>query len=122
MPARDQDRTRFPYVPFYVDDWLSSDAIAGFTLEQEAAYLRLLLRQWKAFDGQLPKDETLLAGYTRLGARWARVGRPILKRCFEERANGYVNLRLREEWLRVRGRSEQAKAAAAERWKGNGHG
>ena len=120
MSVREQEHTRFPYVPFYVDDWLSSDTIAGFTLEQEAAYLRLLLRQWKAPDGQLPKDEGLLAGYTRLGARWKKVGRPIIQRCFVERANGYVNERLREEWLRVRDRSEKAKVAAGKRWNGNG--
>lgn len=122
MPTREVDKTRFPYVPFYVDDWLSSDAIAGFTLEQEAVYLRLLLRQWKAADGQLPKDEALLAGYSRLGPRWPKVGRPIVKRCFVERADGLVNLRLREEWLRVRSKSEKAKAAADKRWSDNGEG
>src|SRR4051812_12134483 len=122
MPPREQEKTRFPYVPFYVDDWLSSDSIAGFTLEQEAVYLRLLLRQWKATDGQLPKDESLLAGYSRLGARWAKVGRPIVKRCFVERADGLVNPRLREEWLRVRSKSQKAKAAADKRWSENGNG
>jgi uncharacterized protein YdaU (DUF1376 family) len=110
------ERPRFPYVPFYVDDWLSSDAIAGFTLEQEAAYLRLLLRQWKAPDGKLPKDEARLAGYSRLGARWAKVGRPIIKRCFVERGGAYVNPRLHVEWLRVRDKSQKAQAAAEERW------
>lgn len=125
MPTRTDEKTRFPYVPFYVDDWLSSDAIAGFTLEQEAVYLRLLLRQWKASDGQLPKDEGLLAGYSRLGHRWAKVGRPIIQRCFVERTGGWVNPRLREEWLRVRSKSEKAKAAADLRWSqgsGNGNG
>lgn len=116
MTHRDTDKARFPYMPFYVDDWLSSDTIAGFTLEQEAAYMRLLFRQWKAPDGQLPKDEMLLAGYTRLGPRWRKVGRPIIQRCFVERAGGLVNLRLREIWLHVRARSKQASAAASARW------
>lgn len=120
--ATTAERPRFPYVPFYVDDWLSSDAIAGFTLEQEAAYLRLLLRQWKAPDGLLPKDEHQLAGYSRLGTRWSKVGRPIIKRCFVARGGGYVNLRLRTEWLRVRDKSQKAAAAAAERWGRNGGG
>lgn len=117
MAAHDGDnKARFPYLPFYVDDWLSSDSIAGFTLEQEGAYLRLLLRQWKAPDGQLPKDEALLAGYSKLGARWRKVGRPILQRCFVERASGYVNERLRSIWLRVREKSSKARAAAGKRW------
>lgn len=118
MPTRDeQDKTRFPFLPFYVDDWLSSDAVSGFTLEQEAVYLRLLMRQWKAADGQLPKDEKLLAGYSRLGKeRWRKIGRPILQRCFVERASGLVNLKLREIWLRTREKSAKAKAAAEKRW------
>ena len=109
-------RSRLPYMPLYVDDWLSSDTITSFTLEQEAAYARLLMRQWKAPDGQLPKDESVLASFSRLGARWKKVGRPIIQRCFVERAGGLVNLRLRQEWLRVRERSCKARAAAAERW------
>lgn len=103
-------------MPFYVDDWLSSDTIVGFSLEQEAAYLRLLLRQWKASDGQLPKDEGVLASYSRLGTKWRRAGRPILQRCFVERAGGFVNVKLREIWLRTREKSAKAKAAAEKRW------
>ena len=115
MDTRRKD-SKFPYMPFYVDDWLSSDTVAGFTLEQEAAYLRLLIRQWKAPDGQLPKDERVLASYAKLGTRWGKVGRPIVQQCFVERAGGLVNLRLREIWLHVKSRSAKAKAAAEKRW------
>ena len=121
MPAQDANsKSRFPYMPFYVDDWLSSDTVASFTLEQEAVYMRLLFRQWKAPDGQLPKDEAVLAGYARLGSRWRKVGRPIIQRCFVERADGLVNLRLREIWLHVRSKSKKAKAAAEARWERDG--
>jgi uncharacterized protein YdaU (DUF1376 family) len=68
----------------------------------------------------LPKDEAALARYSRLGGRWAKLGRPIIRRCFVRRGGGYVNLRLHAEWLHVRGRSEQARAAAAKRWHRNG--
>lgn len=111
-----EDKARFPYMPFYVDDWLSSGAVASFTMEQQAAYFRLLIQQWKAHDGQLPKDETVLAGYSGLGSKWRKVGRPIIQRCFVERSGGLVNVRLREIWLHVRAKSKQAKAAAGARW------
>jgi uncharacterized protein YdaU (DUF1376 family) len=103
-------------MPFYVDDWLSSDTVESFTLEQQGAYLLLLLRQWKAKDGYLPKDETTLARWSRLGARWRKVGRPILDQCFVERAGGYVNLRCRRLWEEVKDKSASAKRAAELRW------
>lgn len=108
--------SRFPYMPFYVDDWLSSDTIAAFTLEQQAAYLLLLLRQWKAPNGQIPKDEAVLASYTKLGPRWRKVGRPIVQQCFVERAEGFVNLKLRGIWLETKSKSAKAKASADRRW------
>jgi uncharacterized protein YdaU (DUF1376 family) len=103
-------------MPFYVDDWLSSDAVESFSLEQQAVYLRLLLRQWKARDGMLPKDEASLARWSGLGAKWPKVGRPVLARCFTEHANGYINPRCRELWEHIRERTAKAHRAAAIRW------
>jgi uncharacterized protein YdaU (DUF1376 family) len=110
------DRARFPYFPLIVDDWLSSDTVAAFTLEQQGAYLNLLLRQWKAKDGMLPKDDVTLARWSRLGARWPKVGRPILDACFIERETGYVNQKLRALWTHARTRSAKAVRAAESRW------
>jgi uncharacterized protein YdaU (DUF1376 family) len=109
-------RARFPYMPFYVDDWLSSDAVESFTLDQQGAYLRLLIRQWKAKDGMLPKDESTLARWSGLGARWKKFGRPIVARCFVERRDGLVNPRCRELWEAAREKSTQARDAAQKRW------
>lgn len=114
----DENRARFPYLPFYVDDWLSSDTVESFTLEQQAVYFLLLLRQWKAKDGLLPKDEATLARWTKLGARWSKVGRPVLRQCFNERQDGYVNTKLRRLWEHTRERSGKARASAAARWNG----
>lgn len=115
MIGADQ-KARFPYMPFYVDDWLSSDAVDSFNLEQQAAYLLLLLRQWKAKDGMLPKDEPTLARWSRLGPRWPKLGRPIVARCFVERRDGLVNLRCRALWEAAREKSAQARDAAQKRW------
>jgi uncharacterized protein YdaU (DUF1376 family) len=118
MPSADDiGRSRYPFMPFYVDDWLSSDAVESFTVEQQGVYLNLLLRQWRSKDGYLPKDDATLARWSRLGARWAKVGRPVLERCFVERAGGWVNLRCRKVWEEVKDRSAQAKRAAEARWK-----
>lgn len=114
--VHDDARARFPYFPFYVDDWLSSDTVDGFSLEQQGAYLRLLLRQWKARDGMLPKDEAQLARWSGLGVRWPKLGKPILAQCFVERRDGFVNLRLRALWEHARSRSHKARGAANARW------
>ena len=113
-----EHQARFPYLPFYVDDWLSSDTVDALTLEQQGAYLLLLLRQWKAKDGLLPKDDVTLARWTKLGKRWPTVGRPILQQCFSERQEGYVNTKLRRLWEHARERSGKARSAAAARWNG----
>lgn len=112
----DDTKARFPYMPFFVDDWLSSDTVEGFTLEQQGAYLLLLARQWKAHDGYLPKDEATLARWSRLGVRWRKVGRPILARCFVERAGGLVNVRLRRLWEMTKDKTTKARQSADVRW------
>jgi uncharacterized protein YdaU (DUF1376 family) len=116
MPKPPADRARYPYMPFFVDDWLSSDTVEGFSLEQQGAYLLLLARQWKAKDGYLPKDEAQLARWSRLGARWRKVGRPIIQKCFVERAGGLVNVRCRRLWEEVKVKSTKARHAAEFRW------
>jgi uncharacterized protein YdaU (DUF1376 family) len=118
----DGGRARFPYLPLYVDDWLSSETVDSFTLEQQGVYLILLLRQWKAKDGYLPTDEPTLARWTRLGSRWRKVGRPILEQCFSRRQDGYCNTKLRRLWEHTRERSGKARAAAAQRWEDDGQG
>ena len=114
----EHQRARFPYMPFYVDDWLSSDAVEAFTLEQQGAYIRLLARQWKAHDGLLPKDEATLARWSGLGTRWKKLGRPIIGRCFVEKGGGWVNPRCRELWEYTRAKSAKARQSAESRWNG----
>jgi uncharacterized protein YdaU (DUF1376 family) len=110
------NRARYPYMPFYVDDWLSSDKVESFTLEQQGAYLRLLLRQWKSKTGVLPADETTLAKWSGLGAKFPKLGRPIIEQCFVRSNGGLVNERCRVLWERARERASKASAAARMRW------
>jgi uncharacterized protein YdaU (DUF1376 family) len=107
---------RLPYMPVFVDDWLSSLAIGSFTLEQEGAYWRLLTWAWKDPTCSLPRDENTLATYSRLGVRWRKLGRPIITRCFVVEDERLVNRKLRRIWEQVHERSLKAKASAELRW------
>jgi uncharacterized protein YdaU (DUF1376 family) len=111
-----QDTDRLPYMPWYVDDWLSSDTITGFSVEQEGAYARLLMRAWKQPGCSLPNDDAILARFSRLGSRWRKVGRPIIDACFVRENGRLVNLKQREIWREVQEKSAKAKAAAEARW------
>lgn len=108
--------SRLPFMPIFVDDWLSSDAVAGFTLEQEGAYFRLLMWEWKSADCALAADESVLARLSRLESRWRKVGRPIVDRCFTKIDGRLVNERLREVWERARKKSEKSAEAARISW------
>jgi uncharacterized protein YdaU (DUF1376 family) len=116
MAGDQREPSRLPYLPKYVDDWLSSLTIASFTLEQEGAYQRLLMWEWKDPTCSLPTDESVLANYSRLGSRWKKFGRPIVERCFVRREDRLVNLRLYAIWLEVQDKSAKAKASARTRW------
>jgi uncharacterized protein YdaU (DUF1376 family) len=108
---------QLPYYPKYVDDWLSSLTIAGLTLEQEGAYDRLLMHQWKSPDCSLPDSDQTLAQYSRLGARWRKVGRPIIDACFVAIEGGRLrNEKLYQLWLDAQDKSVKARAAADARW------
>lgn len=105
-----------PYYPKYIDDWLSSLTVGGFTLEQEGAYDRLLMHQWKSPDCSLPNDDQTLAQYSRLGAKWRKLGRPIVEKCFVLVDGRLRNEKLYRHWLDAQDKSVKARAAADARW------
>jgi uncharacterized protein YdaU (DUF1376 family) len=108
-----------PWFQFYWSDWLTSPAVDAFTLEQQGAYLRLLIHQWDTPDGILPNDPAELARISRLGGEWRQLGRPILRRCFDKVPGGWSNPKIRKIWQRARIKSQ--KTAAAARTRGNSH-
>lgn len=110
------EKVRLPYMPFYVEDWLSSTAVAGFTLAQQGAYLRLLARQWQSPTGALPNDERELARISGLGPRWKTAGKPIIAKCFKVVPQGIQNLKLQAIRNEVLQRSEKARKSAEKRW------
>jgi uncharacterized protein YdaU (DUF1376 family) len=109
---------RLPWFKFFPMDWVSSETMERFTVEQEGAYMRLLCRQWMAKDGYLTNDEEILQGWSGLNGRWRKVGRPIIQKCFVRRANHRLeNTKLRELWEDARVKHEKARKSAEQRWK-----
>jgi len=69
--------------PFYVPDWLQSEAVAGMTAEQRGVYRELLDHCWMA--GDLPTDERLLRKLARCEEdEWQRAW-PVVRHQFAER-------------------------------------
>lgn len=110
-----------PWFKLFVEAWINSVTIAGFTSEQEGVYLRLLIRQWMANDGFLPMNSDTLANWTRVKHhRWQKVGKPILDQCFERENGHYFNRKLREQWEEARAileaRQVGGRLGAKKRW------
>jgi len=72
-----------------VDDWLTSARIAAMTAEEERAYFRLLMYQWKDPDCSLPDDDVLLSAMAKVPLDlWLNQIRTTLRVCFEPNVKG----------------------------------
>ena len=111
---------RCPDMPFYVNHWLSSAAVAAMTPEQEGAFFHLICHAWNLPDCALPDDEKTLASLSRLGAtRWKKVG-GLIRAQFLAR-NGRLSVRWqkqirRDQDARVKASRAQRSGAARARW------
>lgn len=81
-----------PWMPIWVNDFLTSRKVAVMSAEQVGVYFLLLLSQWK--DGAIPDADETLEAITKNAP--LNVVRTTLERCFEERSGGWVNARLEE--------------------------
>lgn len=71
-----------PAFQWYASDWLGSNRRAMMTLEQQAAYMNLLCRQWTDKTCSLPDDDEALAQLSELGEGWFKGGGTTLRDCF----------------------------------------
>lgn len=120
MPRTRDDK--FPYFPFYVDDFLDDEKVEIMTTEEVGAYLLLLLRAWKQDPaGSLPPDDTTLARWARLEMdRWDKMKHAVLAP-FQRRQDGrYYQLRMVVEYKKIRtlflAKSRAGKRGAKSRW------
>ena len=106
----------FPYVPFYLGDFLRSTA--GWTLLERGGYWMLLATQWEI--GPLPEDPTRLAAILGLDAPTFASAWSVIGRKFEHTPDGLVNRRMEAhrahyvEWRQMQ--SEGGKTGARRRW------
>ena len=112
-----------PDMPFMVNDWLSSTAVACMTPAQEGGFLRLLLHAWNDPDCTVPDDDKALATLSRLGKEWDRgSGRVIRSMFLPDLARGgrLFNAKQRAvreiQARRIGATREQRTAAVKARW------
>lgn len=70
QPTNASGERVLPYMPFYVDRWLTSDKLRRAPVEVIGAVIQLLAWAWKQEDCTLPDDDEYLADVSSLGARW----------------------------------------------------
>ena len=71
-----------PSMPFYVNDWLSSQKTACMTLEQQGAYVRLLCYCWASQSASIPDDDAVLAKLSGMNEGWFNGGSQMVRVCF----------------------------------------
>lgn len=115
------DSPRYPYFPFYVADWLTSETVVTMTLEQRGAYITLLCHQW--IKGSIPDDIGGLAALVGVDSTAMAELWHTLKKCFVPYSKGHgrlVNQRLLSEWQKSRKvsflKAEAGRKGAKARW------
>ena len=119
-------KEKSPHMPWYGREFYADENVLVMTLEQEAAYLRLLWNCWQ--EGSIPQDEAKLAAICKnMSARkFSKNIWPALRGRFEKTSDGrFVHdkvetLREAKEQRRTVW-SEAGKLGNAIRW-GNGNG
>src|SRR5687767_3540255 len=87
------------WLPLNVREWLGGQATSQMTLEQQGAFLRLILSAWDdgAREPSLPNDDRSLAELSGLRRRWRSVG-ALLRAQFEVRDGRLYSAWLSEIW------------------------
>ena len=114
-------KEKAPHMPWYGREFYSDENVIVMTLEQEAAYLRLLWNCWQ--EGSIPRDTAKLAAISKNVAprRFERMIWPALVNCFTETPDGRLMhpkveaLRAAKNHFRAEC-SEAGKRGAGIRW------
>ena len=110
---------RPPSFPFFTDDWLGSSSVAGMTLAEQGAYVRLMVWSWNSseMDCGLPDDDDALAQWSGLGADWHGPSGDKLKRKFPVAENGRrYNAKILGEWQKCEDYAAIRAKAGKARW------
>jgi uncharacterized protein YdaU (DUF1376 family) len=109
---------KYPYLPFYGDDFYSDSKVENMNLEQEAIYVRMLWAAWKQdIAGSLPSDEKVLVKILRITkAQWLRNKDMVLAPFYFADDGRWHQKRSESECSKAANRSEVARKKAEKRW------
>jgi uncharacterized protein YdaU (DUF1376 family) len=112
---------RFPYFPFYPNDWLASSKRAVMTLSEQGAYFNLLCHYWESGCSGLETSDLILQGLAGIRPSDRKAPRmETLLSCFIVRDGKLHNERLEKVYLEAVSYSDARKAAgvrgAESRW------
>lgn len=102
---------RFPWFPFYVDDWLNDERVRMMSFEERGAYLELLCFQWR--EGSIPSDSQGIASLLGVNVEFVKSLMDTVLKCFTKSEGRLVNSRLEIE--RKKQRAKHRKVVAAGR-------
>jgi uncharacterized protein YdaU (DUF1376 family) len=105
----------YPYLPFWVNDYLSD--CGHLSDEEHGRYLLLLLAMWKAPGGRIPNDEEWLARKFRKTVFEVREYlHPIIDEFCQTDGNWIYQKRLSQELEHALKRSQKNSVSAKSRW------
>lgn len=107
-------KVRDPAMPVYAADWFGSQSVMLMTLEEEGAYMRLLLHSWMSGDCSLPDDDQALSVLSRLGQKWFEGSGDKIRKSFKVRRGKrarLVNEKLAKVWKDRRAHVEKCRQA-----------
>jgi uncharacterized protein YdaU (DUF1376 family) len=112
-------KRRYPYYPFYGDDFYNDPVVQRMNLEQEAIYHRLLWAAWKQDQaGTLPCDDDLLVKIIGIRkAQWMKNKEKILPAFSLESDGRWHQKRSEYEYGKLEFKSKTAKRNVESRWK-----
>jgi len=103
-----------PYMPLYVMDLLTDEAVVCMTNEAFGAYMRLLAHEW--IEGSLPNDEKKLAKLSNSGRRWGSIRASVMPLFSVIDGNRLGNPRNQEELDKYHRFKKMQAEKARKRW------
>lgn len=113
-----------PFMPFFCGDYLKDTT--GLSLEENGAYLKILMITWAQGGNPLPDDDGRMANHLSITReRWAKRLKPVLAQFFDLSGGTWRNERLEREWAKTQAKIAARKEAGARggraRWNGPGN-
>lgn len=104
---------RYPYFPFYPNDFISDDNVDSMSTLGLGAYIRLLCKAWhQELVATLPNDDAKLAQWAKLSQdQWATVRDEVLLAFTLGRDGRLHQKRMKSEYQKLRERSKERSSA-----------